>query len=344
MEYPISCFYKGQKVIVKNIDGIFYISFNHLAHIVENSDKQLYVMYNKDKWKKCKLVKSPIKKLFRIVTENNKKIIVTEDHIHVTKRGEVSTKDLTTNDELKFDKNIFLTKDLNHHNNTYYTGMIIGYFLAYGSFIEKEHCLRFTVPCGGKIHPTEQGTLGIAIDMTVNSDLKEFIKSFDPNAKLEGYITSDSQTHIYNLHSHLIYEYLSEVVLGNKFKYLNIDFLLKTEFSFRKGIINGYIICLIYADDYCVFSKNTLLTNSLEILLTSLGTSTKIETIENGYKIFMYTVEDYQEDNIGGYFKITSIEPYDYSNDKFVYSLLIEEGEDPYFTLPNGIITCGCRE
>jgi ribonucleoside-triphosphate reductase len=50
----------------------------------------------------------------------------------------------------------------------------------------------------------------------------------------------------------------------------------------------------------------------------------------------------YKVKNNSIYFKINSIEKYNYNND-FVYCFEVSNQEEPYFTLPNGIITHNCR-
>lgn len=102
----------------------------------------------------------------------------------------------------------------------------------------------------------------------------------------------------------------------------------------------------------------------MEVLCTSLGLNTVIDKIERVEETYirgglvkhnypLYTLRWYDSKqkrtmkdlykviNNSIYFKITSIEPIDYTGD--IYCFEMNNSNEPYFTLPNGLITHNCR-
>lgn len=73
------------------------------------------------------------------------------------------------------------------------------------------------------------------------------------------------------------------------------------------------------------------LTDEIEALYTTLGT-----VYDNDGNLLSNTTEDKV------WVEVTSIEPYEYEDSK-VYCFQMKNEDEPYFTLPNGIITHNCR-
>ena len=93
------CFDGSQKVCIKSslngkeiIDSFINIYNNY-------NDKIIYVPY-KDEWKEAKVIKTELKPIYIIATDDNKNIAVTHDHINLTDRGEIKTINLKIGDNL----------------------------------------------------------------------------------------------------------------------------------------------------------------------------------------------------------------------------------------------------
>lgn len=135
--------------------------------------------------------------------------------------------------------------------------------------------------------------------------------------------------------------------------------------KFRRGILDGYYLT-DGGNSNRIYTTSEKLVYQMEALLTSLG---KISIInesdrrDEGLDIrgqhfnrnfILYCIRWYEggnrrtEKNVfirknnNTYFKIKSIEQYKYT-DKFVYCFEMKNQDEPYFTLPNGIITHNCR-
>lgn len=89
------CFSGDQKVIIKD-NSVKTISFKEAYNIWNDNCK----IFHNNEWKDGKVIRLPKRKMFKIVTESNKEIIVSDNHINPTQRGDISTDKLTINDEL----------------------------------------------------------------------------------------------------------------------------------------------------------------------------------------------------------------------------------------------------
>lgn len=135
---------------------------------------------------------------------------------------------------------------------------------------------------------------------------------------------------------------------------------LLQSFDFRMGILDGWHMADGDVIDRRGFTTSKNLFYQLDTLITSLGMVTNIGVaIESGhsidirggnytsnypvYKIRWYETNNrrvikdtYKVINNSIYFKIKSIEKVDY--DYNIYYFKFANKEEPYFTLPNGII------
>lgn len=103
--------------------------------------------------------------------------------------------------------------------------------------------------------------------------------------------------------------------------------ILDSSLSFRTEYINKLF------ENNTAFINDEKLVETVEFVANSIGLNTKIEKADNGYIV---TIVD------SDYFRITSIEDYK-SDDSNVYCFAMDNEDEPYFTLPNGIITHNCR-
>lgn len=102
------CFGKEQKVIVKINGNIVSIPFGELYEQVKGA--KIQILYN-GKWSEGVTIKLPNRKMYKVVTENDKELIVSDNHINLTYDGEKETYRLTTNDYLMINNHQYKNDD-----------------------------------------------------------------------------------------------------------------------------------------------------------------------------------------------------------------------------------------
>lgn len=261
------CFSKDTKVLIKSNNKVSLSTFKDIYENV-GSDS-LYVFYN-GSWVEGKTIKLPNRKMYKITTVNGKEIVVSDNHLNPTTRGDIKTEELTVEDYL-----LFNTLKLNNEENkdSWDSGFLVGSILS-----------------GKVISP---------------SDWIDENNNLDSNCLLE-----------------------------------NSDF--------RQGILDGWSGKLSKG-----VTKSKELIDIIESLITSLGLVSELTKEEVNGEI-TYTITWYDPKYLSGiktntykiiddklFFKIDSIEEVDYTDN--IYCFEMKNQDEPYFTLPNGIITHNCR-
>lgn len=304
-KFASCCFDENQKAIFRSSDGVRVCSFKEFFNIPREQANNPKVFHN-GSWLNFSRVIVPYnKKYYKITTENNKEIIVTEDHLNPTIRGDVRSDELTNDDYLMF--NTMSTDAVPELDMklTYEQGYLIGAFLGDGSLDSKKN----------------------------KGGASEFIEKWCSKSN-----ASDAS--------------------------LNMNVLTQSK-EFRMGIVDGW-----YATDGGNSNRNYTvskqLVSDMEAVCTSLGINTIIDSIDRTKeKVVIGGVEYnrnyptlclrrynhknktgmdgiYKKRNNSIFFKIRSIELVDGS--EYAYCVKTNEKYDePYFTLPNGIITHNCR-
>ena len=346
------CFSGDQKILTKSIDGVFYSSFRDFYNSSYKSTKRNYKIFHNGNWVKGKLVRLPARKMYKVTTSNNKTLLMTDNHITPTLRGLLKTNELTTSDYI-----LFNTKCLNSVHEvdkklTYEQGFLIGLYLGDGSMSNED-----------------KDNLTTTINLSLNENkyaksIKILEKAIDESTPIR---LGKQYNNVYpvTIRSNNVAMFIREYVYGNYAfeKSLNMNCLLQSV-DFRKGIIDGY-----YTSDggnsNRIYSTSKDLIDNMEALFTSLGIQTIVNTSDRRNEDVIIRGERYNRNHIlycirwyetykrsqkdvyvwknnSIYFKIKSIEPYDYT-DKYVYCFEMENKLEPYFTLPNGVITHNCR-
>lgn len=360
------CFSKDQKVLWKSSTlGVRLTTFKELYDTKWGPDKKNLKIYHNGSWVSGKAIKLPNRKMYRVTTANNKVLEMTDNHINVTLLGEKETKDLTTNDYL-----LFNTLPLNRipecdEHLTYEQGFVVGAFLGDGSFGTRHE--------GGKVYDINfsmnekkcaacQGLIDIAnsqiggknrshVSSIYNNVYPVRISSIEMAEFIKRWTCWKEGTYCYN-------------------KKLNLNCLLQS-YEFRKGILDGWYNTDGGNSNRC-YTTSQELAEDMEILILSLGYQSIIDisdktTAVTGEKYSirgvdftrnypLYCVRWYEpanhrrnkdketswiKRNNSLYFKIKSIEELDYLDE--VYCIECKDEEEPYFTLPNGVITHNCR-
>jgi hypothetical protein len=334
------------------------MTFKELYESPYENTKRNFTIFHNGSWVKgkCVKIKKDNKKLYKIITSNKKEFILTEDHINVTLNNEKPTNTLTNNDYLLFNTlslNSFPEKNM---NLTYSNGILIGAYLGDGSMY------------------TRKNSNSTTITFSINEDKKEKLENHI-NKCLNTLNINDNININYDNETKLVSLSISSIDLSNFIKNwvsgkyanekeLNMNCLLQNK-EFRQGIIDGYYIT-DGGNSNRIYSTSKNLIYQIEAVLTSLGLNSIIDMIDRTdekvvirdveynrnfptYSIRWYdmknkrSMEDiYKIKNNSVYFKINSIEEY-ISSDEYVYCFEMKNSDEPYFTLPNGLITHNCR-
>lgn len=191
---------------------------------------------------------------------------------------------------------------------------------------------KIVIATDNHIFPTAQGDKTVT-DLTTNDYLKfnsKVLKGCE--TKTEDYKDG------YELGHKQKYSEPSKLYIGS--------WLLSKSETFRKGVLDG-----LSTEVPPEVTTNTVIETRcrevlgiVEAIVTSLGMSSTITLIPPKTDSDTGNCTDVYEITWGKceYYKIVSIEPYT-TSDGEVYCFEMDNKDEPYFTLPNGIITHNCR-
>ena len=347
------CFDGTQPVLTKSDTGISLTNFKELYDAKHEDARRNLTIFHNGSWAKGRLIRLPAPEMLRITTANKKQLLLTANHIQPTLAGDKKADELTLDDYVLFNAralNAFPERD---ENLSYEQGYLVGLYLGDGSMNHNSPSTQVTFSLSEKkvarsLEKMQKGllSLGEEKDFTVALGKHNvvFVRICSPTLKvfLQSWVSGE--------HS---FE-----------KSLNIDCLAQSS-EFRKGILEGF-----YESDggnsNRIYTTSEKLAREMEALITSLGLCSIIdvadrtnepliirgETFNRNYPL--YTIRWYsntnkrkfsdvykvRNNNIG--FKISDIQPF-ISTDGYVYCFEMADEDEPYFTLPNGIITHNCR-
>lgn len=355
------CFSKDTKVLWKSSTlGVQMTTLEELHETKWEPGKKNLKIFHNGSWVHGKSIKLPNRPMYKVVTENNKEFVMTDNHLNVTMRGDIPTNELTTDDYLMFNTQMLQAVPENDEHLTYEQGYLVGMFLGDGSFgstingaiyetnlsLNKSKCIE----ADDKIH---FGVLDIdsegkyTVGNEYNNVVPVRISSKHVSAFIRRWTNWQRGTYAHN-------------------KELNMDCLLQSV-DFRRGILDGWY-CTDGGNSNRCYTTSQKLAECMETLITSLGLTSTVdisdrtdepvvirgEEFNRNYPL--YCVRWYAEANHrvnkdikrswikrnnSIYFKIRSIEPVDYEGE--VYCIECKDECEPYFTLPCGLITHNCR-
>ena len=350
------CFDGSQDILIKNpTNGVRITTFKELYESEYSENKANLTIFNNGFWSAGKVVKIPRynKDMYEIITANNKKIILTEDHINPTLRGDIETNQITNDDYLLFNNiESCIVKERNL-NLTYEQGVLIGSYLGDGSKSINSNHNHIDLSLNKEKYQALKDILNKAFKDCGSDHTLSLGKEYDnvyPCYVCDKKIKDFIEAWVYGRYS---YE-----------KSLNLECLIQSK-EFRKGIIDGYYIT-DGGNNNRIYTTSDILVKQMEALFTSLGIPTIINTVDRTdekviirgqefnrnyplhcirwYNLHSKKVKDiYQIHNNGLYFKVKSIRKLNNFNEDFVYCFEMKDKNDPYFTLPNGIHTHNCR-
>lgn len=348
------CFDGKQMTLSKSSNGVNFMTFKELYESNYNDTKKHFTVFHNGSWVKGKVIKVPKKDMYKITTSNKKDLYVTEDHLHPTLRGDVLTKDLTVNDYLLANNLPLSTFPEKDKGLTYEQGILIGMYLGDGSITESKTC--------------ESATINYSLNESKYGQSCELMQKALVQLGIEAEIhLSNPQHNTYpvKIFSLELRDFIREYVLGrySQEKELNLNCLLQSQ-EFRKGILDGYYLT-DGGNSNRIYTTSPKLVEQIETLITSLGLNSIIDVTDRtdepvvirgesyNRNFPLYCIRWYEPKNKRSmanvfvvrnnciYFKIKSIEKIE-TDDEYVYCFEMPEDE-PYFTLPNGIITHNCR-
>lgn len=356
------CFGKDQQTLTRSSKGINFMTFEELYNSKWSDTKNNFSIFHNGSWVKGKIIKLPNRKMFKIITANNKEIIVSDNHIHPTFNGECETKNLTTNDYLMFNNNKLDSVYEKDENLTYEQGFTIGSFLGDGSF-------------GKSVDLTSGENTIYSTNFSQNiNKYKNCIKNVTIANSQLGCETVCNLGKIYNnvyplsISSKKLVAFIMRWTNWKRGTYsnnkeLNLD-VLEQSYEFRRGILDGWYETDGGNSNRC-YTSSPKLSETMEILITSLGLNSIINISDRTDEMVCIRGKEYNKNyplycirwynnknkrsmenvykikNNSTYFKIKTIEEMDYNDE--IYCFEMKNEDEPYFTLPNGLITHNCR-
>lgn len=348
------CFSKDTKVLWKeSINGVHNTTLEYL-HNLKWEDKKNFKIYHNGAWVKGKSIKQSNRPMYKVTTQNNKVYYMTDNHINVTYNGEITTDKLTLSDYLMYNTKALESIKENDENLTYNQGILIGLFIGDGSFGSYK-CLD------GSVH---------GFQLSLNKDKWNKVKNILNT--LGDFKLGTVCNNVYPLYCNNkdLTTFISKWTNcepGNTTalnKNLNINCILQSK-EFRQGILDGWYITDGGNSNRCYTISKSLI-ESMEILCTSLGKQCIInisdrtdedviirgEVFNRNYPLYCLRWYDdtnnrcrpesgFKWKNNSIYWKIKSIESVCYYDS--VYCIECDNKDEPYFTLPSGLITHNCR-
>lgn len=344
------CFSKEEIILIKDSNnGIMLTTFEKYKNMNTKERKNTTVFHDGN-WCSAKLIKVPRKnrKMYSVETVNKKKSICTEDHIFPTLNGDKRVKDLTTDDYLMINNSgIEFDVDKSEEYNRM-RGLLIGAYLGDGSIYRRKNCDS------------------VDINLSLNEDKVKILKDMLDFYGFKIYNKTESNVVPCKTTSKEVEKIIREFVSGDYSYNKNLDLnVLKYSYEFRNGILDGYYIT-DGGNSNRIYSTSFNLIKSIEAMITSMGKTSVIDChdktgdkgvirgVEFNRNYPLYCIRWYESFNKRDYkdmfvkrngqlfYKISEIKETDY-DDEYVYCFEMKNQKEPYFTLPNGIITHNCR-
>lgn len=349
------CFSPDTKVLAKSSSGVFFGPIEDLHNMKHTGNKENLCVYHNGSWASAKTIKLPARPMYSIKTANGKTVCATDNHLFPTLRGDVPAESLTTDDYLLFNTLALDAVPEKDEKLSYNQGFLIGMYLGDGSIDAHGPCQKSVMFSLNK----EKFQSCISY---MNEALSEIVSGakFSVNKIIHNVVPV-------SYYGDALTDFIQRFVSG---RYANEKHLLPETFLqsqlFRKGILDGF-----YATDggnsNRIYTTSQKLSEDIECLCATLGLNTSVSITDRTdepvvirgktysrnfplYCIRWYSPKNkrsmkgiFRIANNSMYFRVTDIRPVeDYPHDS-VYCFEMDSQDEPYFTLPNGMITHNCR-
>lgn len=356
------CFAPETKVLWKSsTQGVQCTTLKELYDTKWDPYKKNLRVFHNGFWIKGKAIRTANTDFYKVTTSNHKTFYMTNNHINVTFDGEKKASELKVGDYLMFNTQPLQATPESDEHLTYEQGFSVGAFLGDGSFGN-----RFA-----------DGTI---YEINYSQNEQKYRKCIDmvnkANKQLGGEGTckmSSTYNNVYpvRISSKLLVAFIQKWINWKKGTYsynkeLNLDCLLQS-YEFRRGILDGWYNTDGGNSNRC-YTSSEKLKDCMEILITSLGMNSIIDCSDRtdekviireyeynrNYPLWCVRwyepcnktnmPEIYKWKNNSQFFKIIEIEHVgEYPEEKYSYCIECNDTDNPYFTLPSGLITHNCR-
>jgi len=352
------CFDKNELVLTKDTKrGVILQTFKELSDTPRREMSNLK-LYNNGFWSSGKPVKIERnnRDMYEVNLEKGQKLVMTRDHEVITIEGNKKTDDLNTNDYLMMNTNILGKIDEQDREFTFEDGILIGAYLGDGSLYKRKTSDSYEVTF----------SLNKSKVLKLKKYIEKAIHKIVPEASLKEY-NSKNNTVFLKVHSKEIYNHIKKWVYGSYSyeKELNLDVLQQSE-EFRKGILEGFHKTDGHNEYNILYTSSKKLRNTIEVLINSLGGITNISEDDRRDEPIVIRGQHFKRNHIiyhiryifnrqkqvkdvlkykfnSLYIKIKSIRKLEDYDEEFVYCVEMNDKEDHYFTLPNGVHVSNCR-
>lgn len=349
------CFSPDTKVLAKSSSGVFFGPIRDLHNMKYTGNKENLCVYHNGSWASAKTIKLPARPMYSIKTANGKTVCATDNHLFPTLRGDVPAESLTTDDYLLFNTLALDAVPEKDEKLSYNQGFLIGMYLGDGS-----------IDAHGPCQKSIMFSLNKEKFQSCISYMNEALSEIVHGEKFSVYKIVNNVVPV-SYYGDILADFIQRFVSG---RYANEKHLLPETFLqsqlFRKGILDGF-----YATDggnsNRIYTTSQKLSEDIECLCATLGLNTSVSITDHTDEPVVIRGETYSRNfplycirwyspknkrsmkgifrivNNGMYFRVTDIHPVeDYPYDS-VYCFEIDNQDEPYFTLPNGMITHNCR-
>ena len=310
------------------------------------SGNQGIPVFHNGSWSKAKLVRYPGQghQMYKVTLANKKELMMTENHINVTLEGLKATQNLGTGDYLVMNT---IPCEAEFDRKTFAMGVLIGAYLGDGCRTEREVTLSMN---------PQKCTL-------LKPYLEQALNDIDAQREIHSYQNRSGET--LRIYGSEVSDFIGEWVYGSTAprKHMNLD-ILRTSMDFRKGVLFG-ISQTDGGDRNRIYTTSKKLISDIEAMLTTMGIISVIDEDDRvGQEVMfpdghvtkknfvLHCIRYYDarckrkhgkiyktiNNQIG--FRVEKIEKI--NTPEWVYCCEMVDREDPYFTLPNGVITHNC--
>lgn len=324
------------KVLVKSDQN--GITINTMCQVINNmkTKKTQYKVWDgKSQWKNVKSIKTFDDKIYILKISNGSIVRMGSQHIQPIlingslidkKANELHVGMLIPYNKKNIDQ--FIESD-------YHSGLIIGAYLGDGS------------------HDRDAIIFSLS---SVKKDILEQTKSFFEKLGYQCVTTQNDGEELISLRVNgNPYQYINRFVSGNTAKTKRItQNVLNQSIEFKTGLLVGYRLTDGSRSKKRIFTSNKELTEDIKTICMMIGKKCLVRTSdtreEGRYgddEVFRIDLPDrdkygnlYNEDSAYNYYSIESIEVEKYNHSLYCFEV---EGDHPYFTLADGMITHNCR-
>lgn len=355
-----SCCFEGNTPVLwkSSSEGVRLTSIKELCELKWIPHKNNLRIYHNGSWVVGRPIKADPREMYKVTTSNHKVFVMTDNHINITLDGEKRTSELTTDDYLMFNTRELSSVAENDENLTFEEGFAIGAFLGDGSF---------GATC-------KDGTI---YDVNYSQNKDRYDKCMEMVNEANRQLGGENQCRLNTVYNNVYPVRISSKILVSFIqrwtnwkrgtysynKELNLDCLLQSV-EFRKGILAGWYNTDGGNSNRC-YTSSEKLKDCMEVLITSLGMNSIIDcsdrtdeevlirgkTYSRNYPLWCVRWYEktnrnsegdiYRWRNNSQFFRIIKIEKLSGAQDS--YCIERQDQQDPYFTLPGGLITHNCR-